>query len=64
MIDRKENYFLKSVYNGSDGEDFKIDFVEYLKEILSKNDFRAMSDHQLFLGGGIQVIKEIIKELE
>lgn len=31
MRDRTDNYFLKTVYNGSDGQEFKKEFKDYLQ---------------------------------
>jgi uncharacterized membrane protein len=63
-MSRKSNYFLKNIYNGSDGYDFQKDFVEYLENIIKTERWEAMSDHTLFLQGGKQAIEEIINELK
>jgi len=63
-MNRKKRYFLITGYFGSDGCEFQQDFREYLKKILEAGRWEAMSEHQLFLQGAEQVIKEIIEELE
>ena len=63
-MNRKGRFFIKDIYMGSDGSDFKNDFIYYLKSILETHEFTAMSDHQLFLEGGKTAIQEIIAELE
>ena len=58
------NFFLNKVYMGSDGDDFKKDFVEYLQEIIKNNRWDAMSDHTLYLQGAKKAIEEIIHEIK
>lgn len=55
--------FLRSTYMGSDGEDFRKDFAEYLRFIVNNRSWFAMSDHSLYLQGAKQAILEIIDEL-
>ena len=62
-MNRNNRYFLYDVYMGSDREDFAKDFVEYLKDVLKKRRWVAMSEHQLFLRGAKTCIEEIIEEL-
>ena len=64
MRDRSNNYFIREVYNGSDGKDFQQDFCEYLTEVLENTRFEAMNDHQLFLQGGKKMLQEIIEEIK
>jgi len=61
---QKDNYFVKQIYMGSDGMDFKEDFLEFLKSVLNSQRYEAMSDHQLYLQGGKKAIEEIIESLE
>ena len=49
---------------GSDGENFRKEFVEYLEGILKNGSWSAMSDHTLFLQGGKRAIEEIITEIK
>jgi hypothetical protein len=59
-----KNVFLKEIYMGSDGDNFRKEFIDYLKSIIKNNQFEVMSDYQLFLQGGKKAIEEIIMELE
>ena len=59
-----EKVFLKEIYMGSDGDNFKKEFIDYLESIIKNNSFEAMSDYQLFLQGGKKAIEEIIIEIE
>ena len=59
-----DRIFLKNIYNGSDGDDFITDFVEYLKDVVENGKWSAMSYHKLYLDGANQAIKEIISEME
>ena len=59
-----EKVFLKEIYMGSDGDNFKKEFIDYLESIIKNNRFEAMSDYQLFLQGGKKAIEEIIIEIE
>ena len=59
-----DNMFLKKVFTGSDGEDFRSDFIDYLHDVLDSNNWSAMSDYQLFLDGASQAIIEIINEMK
>lgn len=61
---KRDNYFVKQIYMGSDGLDFKEDFLEFLKLVLNSQRYEAMSDHQLYLQGGKKAIEEIIESLE
>jgi hypothetical protein len=56
--------FLQEIYMGSDGDDFKEEFIDYLKRILKNNSFEGISEYQLFLQGGKKAIEEIIIEIE
>ena len=57
------NIFLTTPYLGSDGDEFKEEFVAYLKEILLEDRWNALSDYQLYLSGGRKAIEEIIEEI-
>ena len=59
-----DDYFIKAPYMGSDGENFRKEFVEYLEGILKNGSWSAMSDHTLFLQGGKRAIEEIIAEIK
>jgi len=59
-----DNMFLKKVFMGSDGDDFRSDFIDYLEDVLATSRWDAMSDHQLYLDGARRAITEIINELK
>ena len=63
-MELKNRYFIKKTYCGSDGENFKSDFVEYLKSILKEENWYAMSEYKLFLQGAKKALEEIVQELE
>lgn len=56
--------FLKTPYIGTDGDEFRAEFVEYLEKIISENRWDAMSDYSLYLGGARKAIEEIINEIK
>jgi hypothetical protein len=56
--------FLKTPYMGADDENFRKEFVEYLKHIIANNRWEAMSEHTLYLQGAKKAIEEIISEIE
>jgi len=55
--------FLKLPYYGTDGEDFREEFISYLEQIIINGQWEAMNDHTLYLQGAKRVIKEIIDEI-
>jgi hypothetical protein len=61
---RKNNYFVKECYNGSDSSGFQDDFVAYLENTIATTRWDAMSEHSLFLQGAKKAIEEIIQELK
>ena len=63
-MERKNRYFLKQGYYGSDNRDFQKDFVAYLKEVIESTRWESMNEGQLFLQGGKQALEEIIEELK
>jgi len=63
-MDYSENTFIKKTYNGSDGENFRQDFIDYLESIIANKNWQAMSDYTYFLQGGKKAIEEIISEIK
>lgn len=59
----KEKMFLKEKYLGSDGDDFILEFIEYLKKILTTTRWEAMSDYTFYLQGAKKAIEEVIEEM-
>ena len=61
---RKNRYYIPSGYFGSDGKDFQIDFVQYLKEHVEKLDkMVSMNEGQLSINGAKKALEELIEEL-
>jgi len=56
--------FITATYIGADGDDFRKEFVEYLRYHLATTRWEAMSDHTLYLQGAKKAIEEIIEEIE
>ena len=52
--------FLQTGYIGSDGDNCRKEFVEYLEQVLINRRWDAMSDHALYLQGAKRAIEEII----
>lgn len=61
---KMERIFLKDVYSGTDGDDFRKDFVDYLETILINRSWDAMSEYKLYLQGAKKAIEEIIEEIK
>ena len=58
-----DNNFIKTPYMGSDGDDFRKEFVEYLENIIKNRSWSAMSEHTFFVQGGKRAIEEVIAEI-
>lgn len=58
-----ERTFLQKPYTGTDGDDFIIEFREYLESAISNRRWDAMSDYILFLQGAKSALLEVIDEM-